>query len=141
MSSVSATFSVKLGVLVERTVTVSTVEFATVTCPPPVADVRATKVFVPIPTGLPMVVAEKDAVPRAGQKGRSPISAIQTAMKDFLDLDFQLDDIDYTKKNFVHADMSPDEMAKSMKDRGESIWTILLRMMVRSIFMAVFARM
>ena len=37
--------------------------------------------------------------------------------------------IDYKKANFVHADMSPDEMAKSMKDRGESIWTIMLRMM------------
>jgi hypothetical protein len=75
------------------------------------------------------LVAEKDVVPKAGEKSRSPISAIQTAMKEFLDLDFQLDDIDYTQKNFVHADMSPDEMAKSMKDRGESIWTILLRMM------------
>src|SRR5207237_3527083 len=46
-----------------------------------------------------------------------------------LELDFQLDDIDYTKKNFVHADMSPEEMAKSMAERGESIWTIMLRMM------------
>jgi hypothetical protein len=79
------------------------------------------------------LVAEKDAVPQAGQKSHSPVSAIQTAMKEFLDLDFQLDDIDYTKKNFVHADMSPDEMAKSMKDRGESIWTIMLRMMAAGI--------
>jgi hypothetical protein len=79
------------------------------------------------------LVADKDVVPKAGEKSRSPISGIQTAMKEFLDLDFQLDDIDYTKKNFVHADMSPDEMAKSMKDRGESIWTILLRMMAAGI--------
>jgi hypothetical protein len=40
-----------------------------------------------------------------------------------------LDHIDYRKPNFVHADMSPDDFSKSMADRGESIWTILLRLM------------
>jgi hypothetical protein len=75
------------------------------------------------------LVADKETVPKAGQRSHSPVSAIQVAMKNFLDLDFQLDDIDYTKKNFVHADMSPDEMAKSMADRGESIWSMMLRMM------------
>ncbi len=75
------------------------------------------------------LVAEKNVVPKPGEKARSPISMIQTTMKDMLDLEFQLDGIDYSKKNFVHADMSPDEMMKSMKDRGESIWTIMIRMM------------
>jgi hypothetical protein len=75
------------------------------------------------------LVADKSVVPKPGEKGRSPVSALQRGLKDFLELDFQLDDIDYTKKNFVHADMSPDEMAKSMSDRGESIWSIMIRMM------------
>lgn len=75
------------------------------------------------------LVADKKVVPKAGEKSRSPVSAIQIGLKNFLELDFQLDDVDYTKKNFVHADMSPDEMAKSMSERGESIWTIMLRMM------------
>ena len=75
------------------------------------------------------LVADKSVVPKAGDKSRSPVSALQRGMKDFLELDFQLDDIDYTKKNFVHADMSPDEMSKSMADRGESIWSIMIRMM------------
>jgi hypothetical protein len=75
------------------------------------------------------LVADKDTVPKAGRRSGSPVSAIQVAMKNFLDLDFQLDDVDYTKRNFVHADMSPDEMAKSMADRGESIWSMMLRMM------------
>ena len=75
------------------------------------------------------LVADKKTVPKHGDKSRSPVSAIQIGLKNFLELDFQLDDIDYTKKNFVHADMSPDEMAKSMADHGESIWTIMLRMM------------
>ena len=41
---------------------------------------------------------------------------------------FQLDAIDYKKKNFVHADMSPEQFAKSMEDRGESIWTMMAQM-------------
>jgi hypothetical protein len=94
---------------------------------------RLNKTFAGYDALLFELVAEKGAVPKAGQKSHSPISSIQTAMKEFLELDFQLDDIDYTKKNFVHADMSPDEMAKSMKDRGESIWTIMLRMMAAGI--------
>ncbi len=75
------------------------------------------------------LVADKNVIPKPGEAGRSPISAIQRGMKEMLELEFQLDGIDYTKKNFVHADMSPDEMAKSMKDHNESIWTILIRMM------------
>ena len=75
------------------------------------------------------LVADKKVVPQPGQKSHSVVSSIQTGMKDVLNLDFQLDDIDYTKKNFVHADMSPDEFAKSMNDKGESIWSIMFRMM------------
>ncbi len=75
------------------------------------------------------LVAPKDTRPTAGVRSGSPISAIQVGMKDFLELQFQLDEIDYKKKNFVHADMSPDQFAKSMDDRGESIWTMMAQMM------------
>jgi hypothetical protein len=37
--------------------------------------------------------------------------------------------IDYTKKNFVHADLSPDEFVQSMKKKGESFWTIFFRLL------------
>jgi hypothetical protein len=46
-----------------------------------------------------------------------------------LGLEHQLTAIDYSKKNFVHADMSPQEFAQSMKDRGESFTQIFFRMM------------
>jgi hypothetical protein len=69
-------------------------------------------------------------IPKAGQpKGNSPLSFMQRTMKDMLDLEFQLDTIDYEAKNFVHADMSPDEFAKSMKRKGESILGTFFRMM------------
>jgi hypothetical protein len=50
-------------------------------------------------------------------------------MKGMLDLEHQLEMIDYTAKNLVHADMSPDEFSKSMSDRGESFMGMMFRMM------------
>ena len=49
-----------------------------------------------------------------------------------LGLEHQLDCIDYTKKNFVHADMSPEEFNKSMTERGESFMQMFLKMMGQS---------
>lgn len=51
---------------------------------------------------------------------------IQQLAKLVLELDLQLEQIDYTKKNFVHADLSPDEMAKAIKDRGDDGMTLAL---------------
>lgn len=42
------------------------------------------------------------------------------------EFEMQLEGIDYTKENFVHADLSPQEMAEKMKERGESMSTIVL---------------
>jgi hypothetical protein len=61
-----------------------------------------------------------------------PISVIQNAIKDVLKLDHQLEDIDYNMANMIHADMSPDEFTQSMKDRGESFWTLFFRLMGES---------
>lgn len=61
--------------------------------------------------------------------GRSPLSAMQLGMRDMLNLEFQLEHIDYMSKNFRHADMSPDEFMEHMDERGDSIWKMGLRMM------------
>jgi hypothetical protein len=61
--------------------------------------------------------------------GRSPVSALQVGMKDLLELDFQLEKIDYHAKNFQHADMTPAEFAEDMKDRGDSMVQTMFRMM------------
>jgi hypothetical protein len=84
-----------------------------------------------------LVAPEGTKIPKGGRKegegGAHPVSAIQQAMKDMLELDFQLEKVDYTKKNFVHADMSPDEFSKSMDDRGESFLQLYFRMVGASI--------
>jgi hypothetical protein len=77
-----------------------------------------------------LVAPESVAVPKGGgNANRNPVSAIQNAMTGALDLQFQLKGIDYTRKNFVHADMSPEEFAKSMDRRGESLLQMVFRAM------------
>lgn len=79
-----------------------------------------------------LVAPEGTRVPKNGAKKSShPVGMLQTAMKDLLELSFQLDHVDYHQDNFVHADMSPDDFSKSMADRGESIWEIFLRMLAQ----------
>ncbi len=83
-----------------------------------------------------LVAAEGNRVPAVGTtRSRHPIGALQNGMKDMLDLEHQLAKIDYTKKNFVHADMSPEEFADAMKDRGESFTQMFFRMMGRAMAM------
>ena len=77
-----------------------------------------------------LVAPENSNAPKPGdRRGSNSISAMQNGMKDLLALEFQLDGIDYTCKNMVHADMSPEQLAKSMHKRGESAWTMLGRML------------
>jgi len=77
-----------------------------------------------------LVAPESATVPKGGGKANgNPVSALQNAMTGALDLQFQLKGIDYTRKNFVHADMSPEEFAKSMDRRGESLVQMFFRAM------------
>lgn len=66
----------------------------------------------------------------ASARGSSPISLLQQAMKSSLELSFQLDAIDYSPDNFVHADMTPEEFEASMEERGESMLSIMVDMML-----------
>ena len=77
-----------------------------------------------------LVAPEGTTVPKGGV-GRSahPVSILQTSMTGLLELEFQLNGVDYTPKNFVHADMSPKQMSESMKARGESVAETFFRMM------------
>ena len=83
-----------------------------------------------------LVAPEGKNVPKQGDQSRHPLAAMQNGMKDVLELEYQLQHIDYQKKNFVHADMSPEAFSKSMEDRGESIWQMLLRSMGQNIAMS-----
>ncbi|HEX4795769.1 MAG TPA: hypothetical protein VH370_18405, partial [Humisphaera sp.] len=69
--------------------------------------------------------------PEPGFKSGSTISSFQRFLKDVLALDFQLDDIDYTKPNFVNADLDYETFSRMQTERGESILGIMLQSMLR----------
>ena len=61
---------------------------------------------------------------------RSPDrSAFWQLLQTALGLTSQLQIIDYTAENFVHADMSPAEMEAAMKSRGDTVMTVALSAM------------
>ncbi len=66
-------------------------------------------------------------VPAAGEMPDSFVSNTQMAMRSALGLAFQLEIIDYAAPNFVHADLSPDELAAQMQARGESFYVYFWR--------------
>jgi hypothetical protein len=74
------------------------------------------------------LVAEKGTrIPKGGRKDSdNPLAMVMDVAKRFLDLKSQTDAIDYTKENFVHADMSPDEMWAAIKKRGDDGLTLML---------------
>lgn len=61
------------------------------------------------------------------------VSGAQLMMTRFLGLSFQLDEIDYTAPNFVHADLSATELLASMAARDESMYTYFWRLIFASI--------
>ncbi len=79
-----------------------------------------------------LVAPEGTRVPKGGTPNTSAIGGLQRGMKSMLGLEFQLDKVDYTKKNLVHADMSPEEFSESMANRGESFMQMFFRMMGQS---------
>ena len=76
-----------------------------------------------------LVAPEEAQVPAAGAAaGGHPVSSLQLGMTRMLELTYQLHGIDYTAENLVHADMTPEQFAASMRDRGESFLAMFARM-------------
>jgi hypothetical protein len=74
------------------------------------------------------LVAPQDAAASGGlEKRKGILSTTQIGMTKLLDLSFQLDEINYDQANFVHADLSPEELRQSMTDRGESLYVYFWR--------------
>lgn len=86
--------------------------------------------------GLSRLFEDHDAVlyeliggeraPAPGERGDGLISLLQRWLKDTLELEFQLDAIDYRRDNFVHADMDAETFLRLQRERGESLLTLLL---------------
>jgi hypothetical protein len=71
---------------------------------------------------------------RAGHSSRmSWVGALQRFMKDKLDLRFQLEEIDYERPNFVHADLDAETFFEMQDARGESFFKLMLQSMLREL--------
>ena len=74
-----------------------------------------------------LVAPEEHDTEFAVERKQGFITSAQIAMKDALGLAFQLDHVDYSAANFVHADLSPTALRASMDERGESLYVYFWR--------------
>lgn len=58
----------------------------------------------------------------------SSLGSVQRAMADVCGLSFQLDHIDYSAGNFVHADLSPQQLHDAMSARGETPLKLIFKL-------------
>jgi hypothetical protein len=69
-------------------------------------------------------------IPRGGKRSSdNPIAMLQQLGKTMLELESQTELVDYSKKNFVHADLSPEQMAEAIRRRGDTGLTLFLSVM------------
>ncbi len=81
------------------------------------------------------MVKPRDAelpVPGKPAESNSAIGDLQRFLKDSLNLEFQLDQIDYTRPNFIHADLDVETFQKMQAERGESFATLMLQQLMRA---------
>jgi len=74
------------------------------------------------------LVADADQRPsrNAPQQEASGLSLLQRAFAGFLGLSFQLQVIDYSAQNFVHADMTPTELQAAMTAKNENFFALVM---------------
>lgn len=80
-----------------------------------------------------LVAPEGTKIPKGGVETKSLLSNIQVGMKNVLGLTFQMEEVDYTPNHFVHADFTPQEFSQSMKDKGESFFSMFFKLWRASI--------
>lgn len=76
-----------------------------------------------------LVAPPNARVPKPGRKPSGAIGSAQHGLTRILGLEFQLESIDYSAPNFVHADLSPKEFDAAMRKRGESWWSMFTKLM------------
>lgn len=86
------------------------------------------KLFATYDALLYEMVKPKDApVPEPGFQSGSMIGFFQRALKDVLELEYQLDAVNYQARNFVHADLDAETFERLQSERGENLFVLMLR--------------
>ena len=82
--------------------------------------------------GDPEALTARAPAPRDAngyQPGSGVVGMLQQSASKHLNLTFQLDAIDYTARNMVHADLSFEELDALQRERGETMLTLFARAM------------
>ncbi|MGH7179783.1 MAG: hypothetical protein ACREJC_20575 [Tepidisphaeraceae bacterium] len=79
-----------------------------------------------------MVKPQGSSAPMHGVESQSGVSQFQRFLKDSLELEFQLDAIDYSPANFMHADLDSETFQKLQEQRGETMMTLMIQAMMRA---------
>ena len=75
------------------------------------------------------LVAPEGTRPRPERKADNLVSRFQMGLCRTLGLTFQLQAVDYSPHNFVHADLSPGRLAQVWKESGETAISVLFRVL------------
>ena len=84
-----------------------------------------TKIFTGYEALLFEMVGGRDGLEKKDLQGTGGIRMLQGMMGKTLELDFQLDGIDYTAENFVHADMDAKTFSLRMKEQGLNLFALM----------------
>jgi hypothetical protein len=76
-----------------------------------------------------LVAPDNARVPKPGRKPAGAIGSAQQGLTKMLGLEFQLEQIDYTARNFVHADLSPKEFDAAMAEARRIVVDDVLKLM------------
>lgn len=78
------------------------------------------------------LVAHEDVRPNPESvtQSISLVSFVQRALGNFLDVKFQLEQIDYSPQNFIHADLNPDELRQIMLEKDESFLSMFIALAI-----------
>ena len=78
------------------------------------------------------LVTEPGNVPIPGGTGRIDDlgGLFKEGVRIVLQMEHQLDWVDYRARNFVHADLSPDQLAQKMSERGDDMVTVALEVLL-----------
>jgi hypothetical protein len=75
-----------------------------------------------------LVAPRGTRIPKGGRPAtENPLLLVQKIATLALDLDLQTEQIDYTRKNLIHADMSPADIAEAVRKRGDDNLTLFLK--------------
>lgn len=78
------------------------------------------------------MVAPEGADPTQIGRATSPVSMIQRGLCNGLGLAFQLEAVDYSKANFVHADLTTEGFARVWEERNMNFFKLFLQIMSAS---------